>query len=245
MLDNIRIVMVHTSHSGNIGAAARAMKNMCLSQLYLVSPANFPSTEASLRASHAADIVNSAVVTSSLEEAIADCELVIGTSARERTLKWIVENPRQMATAAVDKAIQAPVAIVFGRERTGLTNEELALCHRLVHIPTNAEYSSLNVASAVQVIVYELLNASLEKAEGTSIETENVAEAEDKGATAGQLQSYHDHLHRVMTEVEFFGSNNPENVMRRLQMFLNRSQPTVRELNILHGILTATQRKIK
>lgn len=240
MLENIRIVMVHTSHPGNIGAAARAMKNMALDQLYLVSPLDFPSTESSLRASHAVDIVNQAVVTSSLSEAIADCELVIGTSARERTLSWQVENPREMAQSALSVASRSPVAIVFGRERTGLTNDELALCHRLVHIPTNPDYSSLNVASAIQVISYELYQLSQQKPVTDTIKTES----DDRAATAGQIKSYHQHLHEVMQQVEFFGSNNPEIVMRRLQMFLNRAQPTRRELNILHGILTATQKKL-
>jgi len=240
MLENIRIVMVNTSHPGNIGAAARAMKNMCLQKLYLVDPVDFPSTEAALRASHALDIIDQAVVTESLAEAVADCELVIGTSARERTLSWVIEDPHQMAASALAHASQGPVAIVFGRERTGLTNEELALCHRLVHIPTNAEYSSLNVAAAVQVIAYELHSSSLSD---TVYKTEQADEI-DRLSTSGQINGFHKHLEQVMTEVEFFGSNNPENVMRRLQIFLNRAQPSKRELNILHGILTAMQKKL-
>ena len=240
MLDNIRIVMVNTSHPGNIGAAARAMKNMCLSQLYLVEPVSFPSTEAALRATHAVDLVDNAVVTSSLQEAIEECSLVIGTSARERTLNWVVEKPRQMAQTALSHTSQGPVAIVFGRERTGLTNEELALCHRLVHIPTNPECSSLNVAAAVQVIAYELYNSTLED----QVIVIPEQDGEDQIAKAGQINTLHQHYHQVMKDVEFFGSNNPENVMRRLHMFLNRAQPSRRELNILHGILTAMQKKL-
>lgn len=240
MLENIRIVMVHTSHPGNIGAAARAMKNMSVNQLYLVSPEDFPSTESSLRATHAVDIVNQAVVTETLQEAIADCELVIGTSARERTLNWQVENPHQMAQTVLTAANQAPVAIVFGRERTGLTNEELALCHRLVHIPTNPDCTSLNVAAAVQVICYELYQTHQQDV----VPEISKLKGDDRVATAEQLETYHQHLRQVMTDVEFFGSNNPEKVMRRLQMFLNRAKPSRRELNILHGILTATQKKL-
>ncbi len=240
MLENIRIVMVNTSHPGNIGAAARAMKNMSLPELYLVEPVDFPSTEAALRATHAIDLINQAVVTASLEEAIADCNLVIGTSARERTMNWVVENPRKMATTALSHAAEGKVAIVFGRERTGLTNEELALCHRLVHIPTNPDHSSLNVAAAVQVIAYELFNESLEQPDFIDKKTESV----DQLSTSGQINTFHQHLEQVMTEIEFFGSNNPENVMRRLQIFLNRAQPSRRELNILHGILTAMQKKL-
>lgn len=234
--------MVNTSHPGNIGAAARAMKNMNLTQLYLVDPVEFPSAEAASRATHAVDIINSAVVCASLEAATADCSLVIGTSARERTLNWVVENPHQMAATALAQlqSADAPVAIVFGRERTGLTNEELALCHRLVHIPTNPDCTSLNVAAAVQVIAYELFNSSLE----THAEPATKPEGDDQVAKAGQIQTLHQHLYQVMTDIEFFGSNNPENVMRRLQIFLNRSQPSRRELNILHGILTAMQRKL-
>jgi len=240
MLENIRIVMVNTSHPGNIGAAARAMKNMCLQKLYLVDPVDFPSTEASLRASHALDIIDQAVVKESLAEAVADCELVIGTSARDRTLNWVIENPHQMAETALSHASQGQVAIVFGRERTGLTNEELALCHRLVNIPTNAEYSSLNVAAAIQVIAYELHSSSV----ADTVYKSEQADEIDRLSTSGQINAFHQHLEQVMTEVEFFGSNNPENVMRRLQIFLNRAQPSKRELNILHGILTAMQRKL-
>lgn len=243
MLENIRIVMVNTSHPGNIGAAARAMKNMNLEQLYLVDPVDFPSTEAASRATHAVDIINSAVVTASLEEAIADCSLVIGTSARQRTLNWVVEKPHQMALSAIEQcqSADAPVAIVFGRERTGLTNQELALCHRLVHIPTNPDCSSLNVAAAVQVIAYELFTTLQEQQAESLVEK---PEGDDQAALAGQIQTLHQHLQEVMSDIEFFGSNNPENVMRRLQIFLNRAQPSRRELNILHGILTAMQRKL-
>lgn len=241
MLDNIRIVMVNTSHPGNIGAAARAMKNMYLSDLYLVDPVDFPSTEAALRATHAIDLINSAVVTATLDEAIADCDLVIGTSARERTMNWVVETPRKMALTALSHAEKGKVAIVFGRERTGLTNEELALCHRLVHIPTDPDHSSLNVAAAIQVIAYELFSTSQDE---TAV-IEKIPEGIDQLSTAGQINTYHQHLEEVMKEVEFFGKSNPENVMRRMQIFLNRSQPSVRELNILHGVLTAMQKKLK
>lgn len=213
---------------------------MNLSELYLVDPVDFPSTEAALRATHAIDLINEAVVTTTLAEAVADCQLVIGTSARERTMSWVVEKPKQMAETAISHASQGKVAIVFGRERTGLTNEELALCQRLVHIPTNPECTSLNVAAAVQVIAYELFNTSTEEVKYV----EQAADGVDQLSTSKQINTYHQHLEEVMKAVEFFGSNNPENVMRRLQLFLNRAQPTKRELNILHGILTAMQKKL-
>lgn len=240
MLENIRVVMVHTSHSGNIGAAARAMKNMSISQLYLVSPSDFPSVESSVRASHAVDIVNQATVTETLQEAIADCELVIGTSARERTLSWQVDLPDAMAVNALDVAADAPVAIVFGRERTGLTNEELALCHRLVHIPTNPDYSSLNVAAAIQVICYELYRQTLT----AQPDKNKKILAEDRPASAGQVNAYHQHLCEYMDELDFLRAPNSDMVRQRLMMFFNRARPTRRELNILHGLLTASRKKI-
>lgn len=232
--------MVHTSHPGNIGAAARAMKNMSISQLYLVSPSDFPSVESSLRASHAVDIVNEAVITESLDEAIADCELVIGTSARERTLNWEVDLPDAMAVNVLEAAVDAPVAIVFGRERTGLTNEELALCHRLVHIPTNPDYSSLNVAAAIQVICYELYRQAVNATSNNKKKTD----AEDRPATAGQINAYHQHLCELMEELDFLRAPNSDTVKQRLMMFYNRARPTRRELNILHGLLTASRKRI-
>ncbi len=153
--------MVNTSHPGNIGAAARVMKNMCLSELYLVKPKVFPSEEAIARSSGAVDILEQAVVTQSLAEAVADCHLVVGTSARERAVDWPVYDPGECGHLLVDASKKGKVALVMGRERTGLTNEELDLCQYLVHIPSNPEYNSLNVAMAVQVLAYEILKSSL------------------------------------------------------------------------------------
>ncbi|MDX1505360.1 MAG: RNA methyltransferase, partial [Spongiibacter sp.] len=156
-LNNIRIVLVNTSHPGNIGAVARAMKNMCLSQLYLVAPQKFPHDEAVWRAASAADVLDSAVVCETLDEAIADCQLVIGTSARERTVPWPLLDPRNCMQEAYKEAAGGhKIAVVFGREDRGLTNEELQRCNLHVHIPSNPEYSSLNLGMAVQVMAYEL-----------------------------------------------------------------------------------------
>ena len=160
MKSGIRIVMVATSHPGNIGAAARAMKNMCLSELVLVQPKDFPSDAAFARASGADDLLRAAVVTGSLAEAVADCRTVIGASARLRSVRWPQLAPREAAALAVAESRSAPVALVFGRESAGLSNQELDLCTHLVQIPTNPAYSSLNVAMAVQVISYEVMLAS-------------------------------------------------------------------------------------
>ena len=155
MLSNIRIVLVNTFHPGNIGAAARAMKNMGLSRMYLVNPKDFPAHEATRRASSADDVLENAVVVDNLKDAVHGCSLVVGTTARMRSVNWTQVDSRECGVLLNKESDEHEVALVFGRERTGLFNEELELCQYLVHIPTNEEYSSLNVASAVQVLSYE------------------------------------------------------------------------------------------
>ncbi len=238
MLENIRIVLVNTSHPGNIGAAARAMKNMGLTKLVLVDPKDHPTYEAYSRASGADDVLGDATVVTTLSEALKGCSWVMGTSARERTVEWPIMNPRECATKSMEQSGSAEVAIVFGRERTGLTNEELELCHALVCIPTNPEYSSLNVAAAVQVLCYELRVASLGKVVAQSpIEKSN----SDSPATADQVEGMYDHLSQMLEDIGFFGTNNPEIVMRRLKGLFSRTHITKREVNILRGIFSASQ----
>src|SRR5690554_4650161 len=161
-LDNLRIVLVNTTHPGNIGGAARAMKNMGLSRLYLVAPKEYPSDKATWRSAGALDVLDNAVVVDTLDEAIAGCGLVVGTSARERRIPWPLLDPRECGTNVVSEAEQHEVALVFGREDRGLTNEELHKCNYHMHIPANPDYSSLNLATAVQVITYEVRMASLQ-----------------------------------------------------------------------------------
>ncbi|MBV8801935.1 MAG: RNA methyltransferase, partial [Gammaproteobacteria bacterium] len=161
MLDNIRIVLVNPSHPGNIGATARAMKTMGLKKLYLVNPRLFPHTNANEMASGALDVLGQAVVVDELDEALTDCELVVGTSARERAIPWPQLLPRELADLARIEAQKTTIAIVFGREQSGLTNDELDRCHFHLIIPSNPDYSSLNLAAAVQVVAYELRVASL------------------------------------------------------------------------------------
>ena len=241
MLENTRIILVNISHPGNIGAAARAMKNMGLTRLYLVEPKEHPSYEAYSRAAGADDVLGNAVITGSLSEALRGCVWVAGTSARERAVRWPQLDPRQCADVCVEQSAQGDVAIVFGRERTGLTNEELELCNGLVHIPTNPEYNSLNVAAAVQVLCYELRMALLSQANTTGVTTR--AAKEDMPATTDQLEGMYQHMYQMMEDIRFFGKTNPEVIMRRLKSLFNRAHTTKREVAILRGIFSAAQGK--
>ncbi len=231
MNSNIRIVLIDTSHPGNIGATARAMKTMSLERLYLVRPGHFPSAEATARASGADDLLAAAVVCDSLDEALAGCRLVVGTSDRQRNLPWPFLTPRQCAARLRAESHHGDVAIVFGREHSGMTNEELERCHALVTIPTNPGFSSLNLAAAVQVIAYEL---KLTEDDGPVHEEE----ARDL-ATADEMASFYDHLERTLTEIGFLDPNHPRMLMRRLRRLFNRAEPDRTELNILRGILSA------
>lgn len=236
-LENIRIVLVNTSHAGNIGATARAMKNMNLSQLYLVSPENFPSAEATARATGADDVLANATVCNSLDDALVGCRWVVGTTARTRRIGWPTLTPRSAATDLIERAEQAPVALVFGRERMGLTNEEVDRCQALVNIPSNVDYSSLNIASAVQILAYEILLATLEK--------ENIEPVESDGrnvaASADDMERFYEQLESVLVRIGFLNPDNPRKLMRRLRRMYGRASPDNNELNILRGILTAIQ----
>jgi TrmH family RNA methyltransferase len=234
--NNIRIVMVNTSHPGNIGAVARVMKNMCLSSLYLVEPRHFPSEEANARSSGALDILQHAVVCESLEQAIADCELVIGTSARERSADWPVLNPKQSANKLVQTARQSQVALVMGRESSGLTNQELDLCQYLVHIPSNPDYNSLNVAMAVQVFAYEIYLQMQ-----TTLEQNDKSGEEGAVLTSGQMQNFFVHLEQTLLDIDFLDERRSELLMRRLRQLFYRARPSQDEMNILRGILSAAQ----
>jgi len=237
---NIRIVMVHTTHPGNIGAVARVMKNMCLSELYLVKPRVFPSEEAIARSSGAVEVLENAVVCETLQEAIADCSLVVGTSAREREVNWPVYDPRECAGLMVEASRESSVALLLGRESSGLTNEELDLCQYLVHIPSNPEYSSLNVAMASQVLAYEILMASRpgnEKQPGD----EKQPMAELPHLSSQQMSNFHEHLQQTLLDIGFSDERRSEKLMLRLKRFFFRANPDAEEMNILRGILSAAQ----
>lgn len=238
MLDKIRIVLINTSHPGNIGSAARAMKTMGLSELYLVNPGQFPSTKADELASGALDVLENAQVVGSLEEAVADCSLVIGTSARNRKIPWPLMAPREMAEKVSKEPPNSHTAIVFGREQFGLTNEELQCCHFHIQIPANPDYSSLNLAAAVQVVAYELRVASLQQ-------HSNSEEWDYRYANADEMEKFYQHLQDVLVDIDFLKLEAPRKLMTRLRRLFFRARPDVMEMNILRGILTAVQESKK
>ena len=238
--DRIHIVLVQPSHGGNIGACARAMKNMGLNKLVLVAPEEFPSEQARARAAGADDVLGAARVCETLDEAIANCQRVIGASARERRIAWPSLAPDEAGRMLVTDAVNQDVAILFGRERTGLTNDELDRCQALVTIPTNPKFSSLNLASAVQVIAYEIRRASEGRKE-TKSQEEILGEAL---ATHGEVQQFYEHLEQAIRESGFLDPNNPRLLMRRIMRLYNRVQLTRNEVNILRGILTSFKDKM-
>ncbi|MDC0598401.1 tRNA (cytosine(32)/uridine(32)-2'-O)-methyltransferase TrmJ [Gammaproteobacteria bacterium] len=240
-LSNIRIVLVNTSHPGNIGAAARAMKNMGLSKLFLVAPRDFPSGVAIGRAASALDILDNAVVSETLEQAIADCSLVIGTSARSRRIPWPMVNPDECGQKLTREAQHSQVALVFGREDRGLSNEELQLCHYHVQIPANDDYSSLNLAAAVMVLCYEIRKAFLADNAGSLVEKSEEEDWDREFATVEELESFLKHLETLMIRLDFHDPDNPRHLMPRLRRLYSRIRPDKMEINILHGILTATE----
>ena len=239
-MNNIRIVLVHTTHPGNIGGAARAMKNMGLSKLYLVKPKRYPAEEAVWRASSAADVLENAIITDTLDEAIADCSLVVGTSARDRRIPWPSVNPHEFAEIAIARPKNDEIALIFGREDRGLTNDELQKCNYHVHIPANPDYSSLNLATAVQVLCYELRMRHLAPA----IQAEQQA-WDVEFATAQQVELFFEHLEKTLVQLEFLDPANPRQLMTRLRRLYNRVGLDEMEINILRGILTATQKADK
>ena len=234
--DKVTVVLVNTSHPGNIGACARAMKNMGLSRLTLVQPADFPSGVAVGRAASALDILENAVVVASLQEAVTDCGLVIGASARSRKIPWPMLSPEQLGVKVVRELEINQVALVFGREDAGLNNEELQLCHFHVQIPTDENYSSLNLAAAVLVVCYELRKAGLDSA-GFKDTAEDEYWDQEK-ATVQQVEHFYEHLERVMIAIDFHDPENPRQLMQRMRRLFSRIRIDVMEMNILRGILT-------
>ncbi|MGL5948534.1 MAG: tRNA (cytosine(32)/uridine(32)-2'-O)-methyltransferase TrmJ [Aeromonas sp.] len=241
MLQQIRIVLVSTSHTGNMGSAARAMKTMGLSELVLVAPKELPDGNANALAAGASDILANARVVASLDEAISDCALVIGTSARSRTLSWPMLTPREAGALAIAHAPRAPVALVFGRERTGLTNEELQKCHYHVAIPANPEYSSLNLAMAVQTLSYEVRTHYLAALEANG-QLAPDAEPSNEYPSSAQLEGFYRHLEETLLSTGFISQAHPGQVMNKLRRLFNRARPESVELNILRGILTSVQK---
>ena len=274
MLQNIRIVLVETSHTGNMGSVARAMKTMGLTNLWLVNPLVKPDSQAIALAAGASDVIGNAHIVDTLDEALAGCSLVVGTSARSRTLPWPMLDPREcglksVAEAAntpvalvfgrsrtlpwpmldprecglksVAEAANTPVALVFGRERVGLTNEELQKCHYHVAIAANPEYSSLNLAMAVQVIAYEVRMAWL----ATQENGEQVEHEETPYPLVDDLERFYGHLEQTLLATGFIRENHPGQVMNKLRRLFTRARPESQELNILRGILASIEQQNK
>ena len=239
LLNSVKVVLVGTTHPGNIGATARAMKNMGILDLALVEPKEFPSDIATFRSKAAKDILEKASVHTSLEEAISECELVVGTSARGRTVPWPVLNPREAAEEMHKSSLNGKVAIVFGREDRGLTNEELGLCNFHVHIPSDPEYSSLNLSQAVQILAYEIRLSYLQDRH-VNKEYWDVELANNE-----QTERLINHMDELMQEVDFYDVENPRKLLVRVRRFFKRSKIDVMEANIFRGLFATIQKKLK
>ncbi len=235
VLGNVNIVLVGTTHPGNIGAAARAMKTMGLSSLVLVSPKLFPHVDATARASGADDILYRAKVVDSLRDAVGSSGLVLGTSTRVRSLDWPEYPPAAAAAKLIEAARAGSVSVVFGREHSGLTNAELDVCQAMLRIPAEPDFSSLNLASAVQILAYELRNAlNLAPPDGEREMRQR--------PSSDELEGFYSHLEQALVDIGYMDPEQPKRLRRRLRRLFSRAQPDRPEINILRGILTAAQR---
>ncbi len=238
-LDSLCIVMIQTSHPGNIGSAARAMKTMGVNDLRLIQPNKFNSPETSALASGADDILVAAQHFDTLSAAVADCQTVIGTSARsERTVSWPQLAARQCGEFVAEHLPSRKIALVFGRERSGLSNEELEHCHYLAHIPMAKEFFSLNIAAAVQLFCYECRMATQAKPESSSLQP---GDRDDIPATSEVMEGFYQHLETTLTDVRYLDPENPRLLMRRMRRLFGRSAPTQNEVSMLRGMLAAFQ----
>ena len=233
----IKIVLVEPSHPGNIGAAARAAKTMGLENMVLVNPKSFPDNQATARATGALDVLERAQICFSLKEAISSCTFIVGTSSRERGLPCPQITPRELGVKVWQELQHGSVAIVFGRESNGLSNQEMDLCQFTTTIPTSWEFGSLNLAAAVQVIAYEIFMATLNPVPINENE-------EQKLATSDELERFYEHLQEVLLEIDFLDPKQPKLLMRRLRHLYNRARPSQVEINILRGVLSSTQKAV-
>lgn len=258
LLDQVRIVLVNTSDCRNIGSAARAMKTMGLSQLVLVDPIEMPNGQAQALAAGATDVLANAKVVNTLSEAISDCGLVVGTSARSRTLPWPMLEPRGCGEKMIAEANEYPVALVFGRESSGLTNEELQMCHFHVQIPANPQYSSLNLAMAVQTLSYEVRTSYLlsidnkqqiqqehSTGNGHYIGKKNVnskSEDDEVYPVSEETERFYQHFEKALISTGFIVDSHPGLVMTKLRRLFNRARPDVKEVKMMRGILASIER---
>jgi tRNA/rRNA methyltransferase len=237
IFDNIRIVLCQTSHPGNIGSTARAMKTMGFKHLYLVNPDKYPNEQATAMAAGADDVLDNAIVTQTLSEALVGCGFAIGMSARKRYLSHETVNAREAALQANSYAASQPVAFVFGTEMSGLTNAELDCCQLLAMIPANPEYSSLNLAMAVQLACYELRMTTLG---AISADKLDVASSEPL-ATNDELERFYAHLEETLLKIGYLNPNAPKKLFERMRRLYSRARLEKEEVNLLRGVLTLTQ----
>ncbi|MFQ3175351.1 MAG: tRNA (cytidine32/uridine32-2'-O)-methyltransferase [Psychromonas sp.] len=236
MLENVRIILIGTSHPGNVGSAARAMKTMGLTKLVLVTPECEIDGKSIALSAGASDVLKNHKVCNTLDEAIADCGLVIGASARSRTLDWPMLDPREMGRKVVQEGNKYPVALVFGRENSGLTNDELQKCHFHVFIPANPDYSSLNLAMAVQTLSYEIRMEYLA--------SKSYPEQQQEYPLTEEIEGLFNHLEQTLMDTGFIVPAHPGLVMNKLRRFFNRARPEVKELRMWRGILSSVQKSV-
>ncbi|SEK43449.1 tRNA (cytidine32/uridine32-2'-O)-methyltransferase [Colwellia chukchiensis] len=239
LLNKVRIVLVNTSDCRNIGSAARAMKTMGLTELTLVDPIEMPNGQAQALAAGATDVLQNAKVVATLEEAISDCGLVVGTSARSRTLPWPMLEPRACGEKLIAEAQEYPVALVFGRESSGLSNDELQLCHFHVQIPANPEYSSLNLAMAVQTLSYEVRTSFLAHQQQAFVKDS------EEYPVVDETERFYQHFEAALKATGFIVPSHPGLVMTKLRRLFNRARPDVKELKMMRGILASVERAAK
>ncbi len=240
LLDRVRVVLCRPSHPGNIGAAARAMKNMGIARLALVTPLRFPDAEADARAAGADDVLAAARVCGNLDEALAGSTLAVALSARPRDLGPQPRSVREAVGELLAAAAQGEVALVFGNETTGLSNDELQRCHAAVTIPSNPEFSSLNLGAAVQVLCYELRMGAYA---GVPPAADPATPFASPPATHDEIEGFYAHLEAVMTETGFYNHAQPGRLLPKLRRLFGRSRLEKDEINILRGILAATRQK--
>ena len=241
-VSRIRIVLVGTQHPGNLGSAARAMRTMGLARMVLVAPEKAPDRDTVAMAAGAESLVLDAPVHATLADAVADCALVLGCTARSRRIALEELSPRHAAARALQGSMAgAEVALVFGRERTGLTNEELQLCHAAVHIPSDPEFSSLNLAAAVQVLSYAVREAVLEGTQPT-VEEDEPSDPRDLPAAHGELEGFFAQLDDTLEAIDFHKGRAPESALRKLRRIFLRADLSTRDVRLLRGVLADAQR---
>jgi tRNA (cytidine32/uridine32-2'-O)-methyltransferase len=240
LLDRIKIVLVNTSHPGNIGATARAMTNMGLSKLALVQPMEYPSMQATARAAGADDVLDTAELFPTLAEAVANCGYVYGTTARLRSITWPEYSPQELAEQIMDSQGEQDIALVFGREASGLTNEELDLCQALVHIPVDERHTSLNLASAVMVVAFSIRSALVSEPRVSKVGKKHASPV----ATSEQIQFYFYSLNNLLNKISFY-KGNATRVMRKLRRLYYRAEPSKEDVQILLGTLAAINAELE